>query len=105
MSSSDVTTNVNIEPNKVTATSTFNRTPYIVIAIVCLVLIFAWVFTLYAMYYTNSGIFGGDTERPPPSDSELVPVNGEIVELTPEEQQQLQLKVQQALNNVSASNQ
>ncbi len=93
--------------NTQTPTSTetptkFNRTPYIVIAIVFIVLIIIWVFLLYAMYYNNFGIFGGATERPPPTNPDLVAVNGEIVDLTPEEQQTLNLKLQQALNNISA---
>jgi len=78
----------------------FNRTPYIVIAIVFLILIMGWIFLLYAMYFNNFGIFGGSTERPPPTNPDLVAVNGEIIQLTPAEQETLNLKVQQGLNNI-----
>ncbi len=80
----------------------FNRRPYIIIAVIFLFIIVAWVIILYVMYYSSSGIFGGDSERPPPVDNpDLVPVNGEVIPLTPEEQARLQAKVQEALNNTS----
>ena len=82
---------------------TFSRTPYIVIAVICLALIIIWVTVLMIMHFTNSGIFGGSTERPPPSDPALYPINGEPIELTPEQQNQLNAKITEALNNLGAS--
>lgn len=94
-----------LPPVDVTTTTSkpFNRTPYIVIAIVSIAIIIIWIVTLYWMYYANSGIFGGNTERPVPDDPDLIPVNGEIIELTDEEKATLNIKVQQALNNLAAA--
>jgi hypothetical protein len=100
---SDVTSQISTNPitGEKTIESKFNRTPYIVTSIIFIVIIIVWIVILCAMYYQNSGLFGGSSERPPPSDPDLIPINGEMIELTEAEKQTLNLKVEQALNNIN----
>jgi len=102
--SDDVTTQIYTDPstNQTVVESKFNRKPYIITSIIFIVIIVIWIIILYVMYYQNSGLFGGSSERPPPEDENLVPINGEMIELTAEEQETLNLKVQQALNNINS---
>ena len=80
----------------------FNIRPYVIISVIFILLIIIFVIALLVMFFTNSGIFGGTYTRPPPTDSGLIPVNGESRELTVEEKAILKVKVQEALANIAA---
>lgn len=56
------------------------------------------------MFFGNSGLFAENYTRPPPTDSGLVPVNGQPVALTDSEKAVLKTKVQEALANIAARN-
>src|SRR2546423_1819863 len=64
----------------------FNRTAYIIIAVVFIVLIIIYVVIMVVMFFSNSGLFSTNYTRPPPADSNLIPVNGNLKTLTPAEQ-------------------
>jgi hypothetical protein len=79
----------------------FRRTPYILIGLGFAVLLIAWVIAYYLMFYQGSGVFTNDYQRPVPADPSLVPVNGQIVTLTPEESEALDKKIQDAITNTN----
>ena len=49
------------------------------------------------MYRGEWGLFPKGYQRPVPQDPNLVSINGELVELTPEEQERFNEKIRQAL--------
>lgn len=84
------------------ATEPVKKSPLKTISIVFIIIIILLIFGLIFVSTTTSGSFAPTSERPPPSDPNLVPINGTIVTLTEEEQAALKLKAQEALNNLAA---
>jgi predicted secreted protein len=85
-------------------TKTDSRTPYIIITIIAILLIIIWIVIVVVMFFGNSGLFAENYTRPPPTDSGLVPVNGQPVTLTASEKAALKIKVDEALANIAARN-
>lgn len=81
-----------------------NRTTYIIITVISVIIIIIWIIVIIIMFFSNSGLFAENYTRPPPSDSGLVPVNGQQVTLTAAEKATLKIKVQEALANIAARN-
>jgi hypothetical protein len=73
---------------------------YILIGVGFLVVIIIWLIAIFIMYFAKSGLFTNSYVRPTPSNTDLVPVNGTTVALTPAEQATLKTKINEALNNL-----
>ena len=80
----------------------FRRRPYIIISAIFIVIIIIWLVIFLVMYFSRSGSFGTYT-RPPPSDSNLVPVNGTLQPLSAADKAALTTKVNAALANLAAN--
>lgn len=85
-------------------TKTDSRTPYIIITVIAILIIIIWIVIILVMFFSNSGLFAENYTRPPPTDSGLVPVNGQPVTLTATEKAALKTKVDEALANIAARN-
>lgn len=95
MSSSDNIQNLNQTSQNDTVKKPY--VTYILIAVFFVIMIAAWLVLLYIMYTGEWGLFPKGYQRPIPDDPNLVSVNGELVELTAEEQQRFSEKIRQAL--------
>ena len=81
-----------------------SKTPYIIITVIAVFIIIVWIILIMVMFFSNSGLFAENYTRPPPSDSGLVPINGQQVTLTESEKAALKVKVDEALANIAAKN-